>query len=221
MTPADERPHPPPPGADTQWEESWWFDFVAPDGSLAGFARLGLWPAAGLAWYWAALVGDDRPYLLVRDDEVPAPRPGRTEIRAEGLWSSLECETPFDHWTVGLEAFAVALDDPDEAWAGERGDRIGLGFDLEWEATGPADGGLSSYRQACRVSGDILVGPAERLVFDGTGWRAHRWGPADLPNAAPPPTDARRARYRAPILAGGQRYLFELDEAAGWVTSRT
>jgi hypothetical protein len=153
---------------------------------------------------------------------VPLPRPGRTEIRAEGLWSALECETPFDHWTVGLEAFAVALDDPAEAWAGERGDRVGLGFDLEWEATAPVTADTAGYRQACRVSGEILVGPSERLTFDGTGRRAHRWGPADLPAAGPPappgpPDSPGPARHRAPILAGGRRFLFEVADAdTGW-----
>ena len=34
------------------------------------------------------------------------------------------CETPNDHWSVNLEAFGVALDDPAEAYRGERGDRI-------------------------------------------------------------------------------------------------
>jgi hypothetical protein len=187
--------------------------------------RLGLWPSSGAAWYWAALVGDDRRYLLVREDEAPLPRPGRTEIRAEGLWSALECETPFEHWTVGLEAFAVALDDPADAWAGERGDRIGLGFDLEWEATGPPEptaGSGIGYRQACRVSGDILVGPSERLVFDGGGRRAHRWGPAELPAAGPPPASAdARTRHRAPLVAAGRRFVFQLaDAATGWTAGQ-
>src|SRR3954468_22191598 len=130
MEAADERPH-------GSGAEAWWFDFAAPDGSIGGFVRLALLPAAGTAWYWAALVGDDRTYLLVRDDEVPSPRRGALEVRAEGLWSALECEQPFDHWTIGLEAFAVALDDPEDAWHGERGAVVGLGFDLEWEATDP------------------------------------------------------------------------------------
>src|SRR4051794_35375426 len=177
----DERPH--QPGPEPDWEESWWFDFAAagPDGKLVGgFVRLGLWPNQGRAWYWAALAGEGRRYLLVRDEDVPLPRPGRTDVRTDGLWSAFECETPFDHWTIGLEAFAVALDDPEEAWGDERGDPIGLGFDLEWEAEAepqPEPAG-DSYRQACRVSGEILTGRDERFLIDGHGGRAHRWGPA-------------------------------------------
>src|SRR3954470_21224702 len=214
----DERPH--EPGPEPDWEESWWFDFVAagPDGNLVGgFVRLGLWPNHNRAWYWAALVGDGRRYLLVRDEDVPLPRPGRTEVRADGLWSALECETPFDHWTIGLEAFAVALDDPAEAWGDERGDRVGLGFDLEWEAVAnpvmAPDAGRG-YRQECRVSGEVLAGRDERFTIDGHGARAHRWGPAALPQSAPSAGPAqggpRRATYRAPLRCGTDRVAFEL-----------
>ena len=48
--------------------------------------------------------------VVVRDHEVPLPRQG-LEVRAEGLWCELWCETPLEHWTYGLEAFAVQLDD--------------------------------------------------------------------------------------------------------------
>jgi hypothetical protein len=176
---ADERRH--RPGAEPWWEESWYFDLAAPDASVGGFVRLGLYPNQGLAWYWAALVGHDRRLVLVRDHEVELPRGRDLEIRSQGLWSALNCETPLDHWSVGLEAFAVALDDPAEAYRGERGDSVGLGFDLEWEAMGPTFGPLApvvpaGYGQACRVSGEILVGE-ERLGFDGVGHRAHTWGP--------------------------------------------
>ena len=39
------------------------------------------------------------------------PRQG-LEVRADGLWGELMCETPLEHWSYGLEAFGVALDDP-------------------------------------------------------------------------------------------------------------
>ena len=206
-----------PPGPESDWEESWWFDFAAdgPDGGgqVGGFARLGLWPNQGRAWFWAGLVGAGRRYLLVRDEDVPLPRPGRTDVRAAGLWSSFECETPFDHWTIGLEAFAIALDDPDQAWGDERGDQVGLGFDLEWEATSDATPEADGYRQACRVSGEILTGRDERFMIDGGGGRSHRWGPAALPGAAPPRMAPAGSGFRAPLLCGGRRVAFEL--AAG------
>ena len=78
-------------------------------------------------------------WLVVREGDLPAP--SGDAIRAPGLWLSLTCETPGEHWTVGMEAFALAVDDPDDV----RGDRVPLGFDIEWGAPG-------------WVFGDVLVG---------------------------------------------------------------
>lgn len=174
----DERRH--RRGPEPLWGESWYFDLAADDGSVGGFVRLGLYPNLGVAWYWAALVGQGRRLVLVRDHEIELPRGGSLEVRGQGLWSAVNCETPLDHWSIGLEAFGVALDDPVDAFAGERGDLVGLGFDLEWEATAPAFGpiGPVGYAQACRVTGEILVGD-EQLDFDGTGHRGHAWGVQD------------------------------------------
>ena len=41
---------------------------------------------------------------------MPLPRQG-LEVRADGLWAELWCETPLEHWTYGLEAFGVRVDD--------------------------------------------------------------------------------------------------------------
>jgi hypothetical protein len=172
---ADEGRH--PPGAEPGWEESWWFDFTAADGSLGGYARIALQPARRRAAYWAALVGDGRPLVTVVDHEAPAPAPPGLEVRAEGLWCDHICETPLEHWTLGLEAFGVALDDPDEVFGRGHGDLVALGYDLEWETAGeietsPAGAG---YHVPCLVHGDVLVG-RERLAVDAHGTRSHRWG---------------------------------------------
>lgn len=177
-------------GADAGWErrhpggdECWSFDFRSGDGALAGFVALTLWGDPRPAWYWAALVGAGRPYLLVRDLGLAPPRSAASrEVRGDGLWADVNCETPHDHWSVGLEAFGVALDDPDDALGDERGHRTGLGLDLEWEAAGPVVGGPGDYAQACRVHGEVLVGAGSRVEaseVDGLGWRRHAWGRLD------------------------------------------
>ena len=67
------------------------------------------------------------------------------------------CEVPGVHWTFGLEAFALLLDDRDEARTATVGTRLPVGFDLEWD-TG-------------RVDGELLLGGAlaRRIGFTGTG----------------------------------------------------
>ena len=211
--------------------QSWSFDLFSADGSLGGFVNLTLLPDLGVAWYWAALVGDGRPYLLVRDLEVVLPRlPTSREVRSEALWADMNCETPFDHWSLGLEAFGVAMDDPDDALAGERGHRTGFGLDLEWEAAGDVVGDESAYDQPGIVHGEILVGgtAVETIVFDGHGWRrvtrgalslsvAQSWLGGRLADGRPhrrqPITEDTRVQplHRAPLLldAGGRRARLE------------
>lgn len=168
--------HRPPAGAGPGWAEVWSFDFCAPGASVAGLVRLALVPGRRVAEYWAVLVGDDRPMMLVRDPEVPLPPASAgLAVRSEGLWSDLVCEEPLSHWSVGLEAFAVAFDDPMEALGAERGDLVGLGYDLEWECVARAETVPFGYRQPCFVSGEVLIG-AERLSAEWWGYRTHVWG---------------------------------------------
>jgi len=136
---------------------AWLCEFAMP-GGIAGFLRLEVRDDENLAWYWTYLVGipDVSGIVAVRDHAVPPPRQG-LEIRAEGLWAELFFETPGDHWTFGLEAFGIRLDEPQDALrpGGEIGERVAVGLDLEWEA--PA-----------LVHGDVLVG-RERWTIDGWG----------------------------------------------------
>lgn len=175
---ADEWPHR-PSGGDRAWEESWYFDVATASAGLGLFVRLAVVPASGTAWYWAFLARPGQPLVAVRDQDVPLPHGRSLEVRAPGLWADAVCEEPMDHWTLGLEAFAVALDDPTEAYGSERGDRIAFGLDLEWEATAPPDPrqvqGGGGYEQACTVHGEVLVG-SERVAVDARGHRYHEWG---------------------------------------------
>jgi len=178
-----------PAGPEPWWADAWEIDFAGEVGSevVGGFVRLALLPNQGLAWWWTGLL---TPRLVaVRDHEVPLPRTG-LEVRADGLWGELVCETPLEHWSVGLEAFGIAYDDPADAWGDEWGERLPVGLDLEWEATdgpgdvapaGPAPGGAGAvgFAQPGRVHGEILVGPTQRLALAGTGFRSRSSGVLD------------------------------------------
>jgi hypothetical protein len=108
------------------------------------------------AAFHARVVVPDVGVVVVRDDDVTPPkRDDVVVIRAEGLWAELLCETPDEHWSFGLEAFGVRFDDEAEAAMSDRGERVAVGFDLEWETPD-------------RVVGEVLVGRA-RHDLDGTG----------------------------------------------------
>jgi hypothetical protein len=80
-------------------------------------------------------------WLVVRE-EVDAPAGRDFDVRGPGLWLSLVDEGD-GRWTIGLEAFALAVDEPNDA----RGDLTALGLDLEWEPPG-------------RVHGELLIDDA-------------------------------------------------------------
>jgi hypothetical protein len=181
--PADERRHDAEPGL--YFNESWYFDFSRADGT-GGYVRLGLYPNQNTAWYWAYLVTPEHGLVAVRDHEVALPRPDLgLEVRADSLWAECVCETPMEHWGLGLEAFGVRLDDPGDAYRGERGERLPVGLDLEWEATTPVydypfpEGHRGvHYEHAGFVHGELLIG-ADRIPFEGRGERDHSWGARD------------------------------------------
>jgi hypothetical protein len=153
--------------------QTWGFESARPDGTGV-FVRLTCLPARNIAWYWAYLFVPDVGLVVVRDHEVPLPR--RTapdlEVRADALWAELVCETPGEHWGIGLEAFGVVLDDPWDALRGELGTRVPVGLDLEWEVIAPAhrDDAAASEHQFGRIHGELLLG-AERILFDAAGAR--------------------------------------------------
>lgn len=178
ITAADESRH--PIGDGQWWNESWYFDFVAADGSIGGYVRIGLNPNQKTCWYWAAVVGQDRPTVMVRDHEVPLPKPPGLMIRNEGLWADHTIEKPLDRWSLGLEAFGVAYDDPTDALGEEWGERTPVGLEMEWDSVAPPlrYPGLDRYEVPCTIEGEVLIGD-ETIEVQGFGERDHSWGARD------------------------------------------
>jgi hypothetical protein len=191
------------------WAESWYGDFAAPDGSLGGYAQLTLWPNLGRSWFWSALVGRGRRPVVLVEPEAPLPRPSTLELRAPGLWTEFIEQIPDEHFTVDLEAFAVALDDPEDVFGRGWGDRVPYGLELEWE---------SSSDSLDIVHGQVLV-EDETIELDGRGRRFHweglpawwdrEWsnGPVGAPviASAPLPVDhphtAQRTRLERTLVS--------------------
>ena len=208
ISPEDERRHP-------GLAETWWFDVADPEAGFGAVARLAYRPAERVAWWWVGVVGCGPPLVALRAHDVPIPARG-TDVRTDGLWASVNCETPLEHWSVGLECFAVAYDDPWEALRSERGDVIPLGLDLEWEADAAATArpGGSGYGQSCSVSGEVLLGDA-RFGVSAPGYREHAWGSAaDLPDG---PDRVRTGKSVAvcPFAVPGRAWV-ETLYADGW-----
>jgi hypothetical protein len=214
---ADEGRH--EPGTEALWNESWYFDFMDAAGTFGGYVRVGMYPNlgdAGLIWFWACVVGEDRPLVTVIDHTVPIPKAG-IELRHDGLWADHVIEEPLQRWSLGLEAFGAALDDPAETYRGCRGDRTPLGWDLEWITdveTYQWPEGQSRYEVPCRVVGEVLVGD-EKVELDGWGQRDHSWGVRDWWTlgwcwTAGRLEDGTRFHAAAPRIEG-------IDWAAGYV----
>lgn len=179
VSPSDEGRH--EPGQEQFWGESWYFDFFAPDGSIGGWVRIGLYPNLGVTWYHAFLVGPDRQTVAVADYETPLPKGGGLELRTHGLWADHICETPLEHFTVVNEAHGLGVDDPADLYeATPRGDQVPVAFDLEWETVGQPYHYIATtrYEIPCTVHGTIDVGQ-ERIELDGFGQRDHSWGVRD------------------------------------------
>jgi hypothetical protein len=180
VDPADEAHH--EPGPQQLWSESWYFDFCAPDGSIGGWIRLGLYPNLGVAWYHAFVCGPNRPTVAVVDAEVPLPKLPSLEIRSHGLWAEQIGTHPLERWQLANEAQGVAVEDPAELYrpGGGRGDLVPMGLDLEWETAGEPYhyGHVTRYEIPCFVHGEVLLGN-ERIEVDGLGQRDHSWGERD------------------------------------------
>ncbi|HET9896427.1 MAG TPA: hypothetical protein VFQ44_15990 [Streptosporangiaceae bacterium] len=177
LTSEDEQLH--PPGPEQLWNESYYFDFAASDGSVAGYVRLGLYPTWRRCWYWACAVRPGAATAIVVDNAIPLPC-GRS-IQTESISASQEISRPLESAYVALDADAVVLKDRAAAY----GDltalpSIRLAFELEWVTFG----GVYPYRMIpryeipCRVTGTIRIG-ADRLTVDGWGERDHSWGVRD------------------------------------------
>ena len=134
---------------------TWRLEFAGPDGTR-GSVELEL-PLTGRARVRGAPLrpGARRGVIVVRDDDVHPPKGRLLEIRADGLWAELVCETPGEHWGFGLEAFGLRFADEEEAARSDVGERLAVGLDLEWEVPN-------------LVHGELLVG-RDRIPFDGTG----------------------------------------------------
>ncbi len=176
-------------GPDALWNESWYYDWALPDCSLGGFTRVGYVPNERRAWYWLHLFTPGG-VVAVRDHDVPLPGDlGTQNLRGDALWCEYVCEEPFAHWRLQAETYGVRVPAGRDLYGGERGERVPVAIDLQFEAgAAPAYwpqmssvvNGVASgrYEQTGRWTGEIRAGE-DAYDLDATGERDHSWGVRD------------------------------------------
>ena len=176
--PLDEQRH--PPEEDPLWNESYYLDFVAGAGSIAGYARIGLYPNLGVTWWTTMIVGAHRPVVASVAYNLPVADGTGLELASHGVDVSALIEDPLSVMTVRGTAPAVVHADPTAVYRGEPGNPTSVGLDLTWVSDGaPYHYGITTrYEVPCMVSGEVTVG-GERIAVEGHGQRDHSWGVRD------------------------------------------
>jgi hypothetical protein len=157
--------------------EAWWWWGHSPAADAGVFVGLQL---RGRRFdYWAGVVREGEPYLLIEELDSTGLRVG-LEIKPPEMWADHQCDVPYRQWSLGNEAHGVLLDDPLEALRRVYGTPVAAAFDVEWfsqvEAT-PIAGG---YEQVGEFDARIeLVDSA--IAVRGPAHRVHVWGTSYCP----------------------------------------
>jgi hypothetical protein len=182
---ADEAPH--RPGPEQLWNESWYFDAAAPDGSLGAYVRVGLYPQLDVCWYTALVCAPGRATIAAIDFAAPLPAAGSLAVSTPELRAEHRCEEPLERFEVTLRASARAYADAAEllrgvpGGPGDRGEPVSLALELAFHTAGvPYAYRLATrYEIPCRVRGTIRVDDRLLELHDAPGQRDHSWGVRD------------------------------------------
>ena len=204
VAPTDELPH------GTGVTDEWLFAAWSPDaavGLLSGHRVTG-----SRAWYWSAFVETRHPLLHLAEWDVKV-RADPFIVKAPEMWAEHHCVAPLEQWSIGNEAFFVALDDADEALGRAYGTPTATAMDLEWYAAGDPEPIADGFRQDGVVHGRIDVigrNPTELSEVPATRWR--RWRTAGTLSTLTPPGVVAHTGLRAP-------FAFPDGSVADWVVT--
>jgi hypothetical protein len=177
VDPADEGRH--SPASDPLWNESHYFDFVAEDGKVAGYARIGLYPNLGVTWWTTMVTGPDRPLVASVAYDWPVPTTGLV-LEGDGFTVDADVVVPLDQLRMHGSAPARMYDGPEAVYRGDVGSPTTIEFDLTWSTDGvPYQYDVTTrYEIPCLVGGTVTVGE-QVLAIEGHGQRDHSWGVRD------------------------------------------
>ncbi len=213
-TPTDEAPH-----ADAVIDE-WIFAAWSPDarvGVISGHRLLGR-----RAWYWSAVVEEGCPLLHLTEFDVVV-RADPFIVKAPEMWAEHHCVAPMRQWSIGNEAHASALDDPEEALGRGYGTPTPMACDLEWYAIGGATPFDHGYEQVGVVHGLIeLLGRPDIELTEVPAHRWRRWTTTEVPLRPPVlPTVTAHTGVRAPFAFPDGTTTDWVLTTDGWRSRRT
>lgn len=208
LSPTDDLAHP------AAVVEEWVFAAWTTDanvGLVSGHRLVG-----GGDWYWAALVEAGRPLLHLTEWDV-VRRSDPFIVKAPEMWAEHHCVAAMEQWSVGNEAHAAALDEPEEALGRAYGVPTPMAMDLEWYATAApepiAEVAAHGYRQAGVVHGLIeLLGRPNLDLVEIPAIRWHRWSDGAEMDPLPIDTAVAHTGLRAP-------FRFPNGSVSDWVLS--
>jgi hypothetical protein len=126
------------------------------------------------AWYWSAVVAAGRPLLHLAEWDVVV-RADPFVVKAPEMWAEHHCVDPYQQWSIGNEAYFVALDDAGDALGRAYGTPTPTAMDLEWYATGAPTAIANGFEQPGTVHGRIeLAGPEQIDLTEVPAWRWRR-----------------------------------------------
>ena len=177
--------------------DEWVFAAWSPDASVGAISGHRL--TTGGAWYWSAVVRAGRPLLHLAEWKVRR-RADPFVVKAPEMWAEHHCVTPYTQWSIGNEAFFVALDEPDEALERAYGTPTATALDLEWYAAGDPEQIADGFVQSGVVHGRIEVLGAASVDLDEAP--ASRWRRSTAANTLRPvqlPLAVAHTGLRAPF----------------------
>lgn len=127
-------------------------------------------PGGRTVAFQAAVIEPFQLPLVIAEHGIAGPERG-WELRAPGLWAETVCEEPGRRWTYGLEAFALAVDDPAELLGRGYGHRVPLGWELEFEAAEDARPDGTGTVTHAGVGRGLLLFADRELEIEGPALR--------------------------------------------------
>jgi hypothetical protein len=174
---ADEARH----GAEAEqlWQESWYADVITPDGSVAAYIRLGLYPNLGAAWWHVAVLGPGRPVVVCQRTDLAVPADGLA-ISTDDVSIELAVDEALESFTVRGAMWGSSHAAATDIYDGKPGDPVQIEVDLTWATEGsPYQYAVTTrYEIPCAVTGTVTI-DGEQLRLDGPGQRDHSWGVRD------------------------------------------